>query len=412
MVAERRPAARPPAREAHHPADRLGRLAIEGAFLVFGRAKELEAQGREVIHCELGEPDFPSPAHVIDAGTRAINDGQTKYTAPAGMPELREALADYARGRGIDAGPGDIVVTSGAKPMLQYALLAVVNPGDEVLVPDTGFPIYPSAVRLADGIVRTYPISLTGGRFQLDFDALRAAITKRTRVIVLNSPHNPSGWTASKADLATLAELVLKHDLWVVSDEIYSGLAYDYPDGAPPSVAAVKELRQRTIIIDGFSKRWAMTGWRLGFGIIPRELVTPVINLVINNTSCTPPFIQRAGVAAVRGPQDCVTALRNSLKARRDRFVSALSRIPGVVCVPPAGAFYAFADVRGVLKAAKMDTETFQRRVLDDHGLAACAGTDFGANGTGFLRFSFATAAPKLDRAVELLHQARAAFVR
>ena len=387
-------------------AARLGKLAIEGAFAVAAAARALELSGREVVHLELGQPDFPSPNHAIGAGIRALEADDAKYTAPAGIPELRNAILAYARGRGIPAELGNIVVTSAAKPMLQYALLAAVNPGDEVLIPSPGFPIYPSAVRLAGGLERTYTIGMTAEGWRLDWDSLERQITPRTRAIVLNSPHNPTGWTATQSDMERIGRLATEHNLWVISDEIYSGLAYDYADGTSPSAAAVPGLLDRTIIIDGFSKRWSMTGWRLGFGIVPAALYEDVVALIINNTSCTPPFIQRGGLAAVEGSQDVVHALRKSLHERRDRFVAGLNTVPGMTCAMPAGAFYAFADVRKILAKSKLSTEAFAAKLLQDFGVAACPGTDFGPTGDGFIRFSFATAAPKLDRAIELLHTA------
>jgi aspartate aminotransferase len=387
-------------------AERLSRLAIEGAFAVNASARALEATGREVIHLELGQPDFPSPNHALAAGVKALEADDAKYTAPAGIPELREAILAYARARGIPAELNNIVVTSSAKPMLQYALLLAVNPGDEVLIPSIGFPIYPSAVRLAGGIVKTYPIELTAGpepTWQLDFAALESALTPKTRAIVLNTPHNPTGWTASRDDMTRIGRIATERNLWVISDEIYNGLAYDFPGGGSPSAAAVPGLLDRTIIIDGFSKRWSMTGWRLGFGIVPTAIYDDLLALVINNTSCAPPFIQRGGLAAISGPQDVVHALRNSLDARRKSFTAGLNAIPGVRCAPVAGAFYAFADVRALLKRSGLSTEAFQERLLQEYGVAGCPGTDFGTGGEGFIRFSFATAAPKLERALELL---------
>ncbi|MEA3247037.1 MAG: aminotransferase class I/II-fold pyridoxal phosphate-dependent enzyme [Gemmatimonadota bacterium] len=385
------------------PADRLGKLAIEGAFAVAAAARALELAGREVVHLELGQPDFPSPSHATDAGVRALEADDAKYTAPAGIPELREAIVAYARTRGIPATLGNVVVTSAAKPMLQYALLAAVNPGDEVLIPTPGFPIYPSAVRLAGGIERTYTIGMTDAGWRLDWASFDAQLTPRTRAIVLNTPHNPTGWTATREDLERIARVAQERNLWVISDEIYSGLAYDYPDGISPSAAAVPGMLDRTIIIDGFSKRWSMTGWRLGFGIVPEALYEDLVALVINNTSCTPPFIQRGGLAAVAGPQDVVHALRKSLHERRDRFVAGLNTVPGMRCALPSGAFYAFTDVRALLDSSRLDTDALASRLLQEFGVAGCPGTDFGPTGTGFVRFSFATAAPKLDRAIEIL---------
>jgi aspartate/methionine/tyrosine aminotransferase len=391
-------------------ASRLDLLAIEGAFAVAAAARELDLAGREVIHLELGQPDFPSPSHATAAGIKALEADDAKYTSPAGLPELRAAIVQYARGRGIPAELENVVVTSAAKPMLQYALLAAVNPGDEVLIPAPGFPIYPSAVRLAGGIEKPYPILFTDAGWRLDWDAIERQLSPRTRAIVLNSPHNPTGWTATREDLERVGRIATERNLWVISDEIYSGLAYDYADGSSPSAAAVPGLLDRTIIIDGFSKRWSMTGWRLGFGIVPKALFADFVALIINNTSCAPPFIQRGGLAAVSGPQDEVHALRKSLRERRDRFVAGLNSVPGMLCALPSGAFYAFTDVRALLKKSGLDTNTLQSRLLQEFGVAACPGTDFGPAGEGFVRFSFATAAPKLDRAIELLTAAAKKF--
>ena len=400
------PANTSPANTSPTKAARLGRLAIEGAFAVAAAARELEQSGREVVHLELGQPDFPSPDHAIAACVRALEADDARYTAPSGIPELRAAILAYARTRGITAALGNIVVTSAAKPMLQYALLATVNPGDEVLIPSPGFPIYPSAVRLAGGVERVYTIGSTRDGWRLDWDSLERQVTPHTRAIVLNSPHNPTGWTASEADMARIGRIATEHNLWVISDEIYSGLAYDHPNGISPSAAAVPGLIDRTIIIDGFSKRWSMTGWRLGFGIVPAALYNDIVALIVNNTSCTPPFIQRGGLAAVEGSQDVVHALRKSLHERRDRFVAGLNTVPGITCALPAGAFYAFADVRPILATSGLSTDDFAAKLLQEFGVAACPGTDFGPTGDGFIRFSFATAAPKLDRAIELLRDA------
>lgn len=392
-------------------ASRLGQLAIEGAFAVAAAARAREASGKEVVHLELGQPDFPSPPQATEAGVQALEADDAKYTAPAGIPELRQAILGYARNRGIPATLNNVVVTSAAKPMLQYALLATVNPGDEVLTPTPGFPIYPSAIRLAGGTPVPYAIVPSANGWTLDWDGIERGLSPRTRAIVLNTPHNPTGWTATGADLQRIADIAATRNLWLISDEIYSGLAYDYADGQSPSMAANPGMLDRTLIVDGFSKRWSMTGWRLGFGIVPESLFEDVVALVINNTSCTPPFIQRGGVAAVAGPQDVVHALRNSLRERRDRFVAGLNQVNGVTCAMPSGAFYAFAEVRALEEASGLRTEELASRLLSEFGIAACPGTDFDEIGRGFVRFSFATAAPKLDRAIELLHAASARWM-
>jgi aspartate aminotransferase len=396
---------RPPSRQPSSPrtASRLDALLIEGTFRVAAEARLLELQGRQIIHLEFGEPDFPAPEHIVEAAVRALREGDTKYAPPPGIPALREALAKAARGRGIAATPDGILVTSGAKPMLQYAVFAVVQEGDEVLVPDTGFPIYPSLVRLAGGVPSRYPVVQQGDGYALDLDALAAAVTPRTKALMINSPHNPTGWVASAAEMEGVAKLALVHDLWVISDEIYDGLTYEA--GGSPSFAAIPELKERTIVIDGFSKRYAMTGFRLGFGIVPPDLARHITSLIINNTSCAPHFVQRAGLAALEGPQDCIAEFREAFRARRDMFTAALDVIPGVAAPRPAGAFYAFADVRKALRRAGISTGTLATRLLHDFGVAALPGTDFGPGGEGFLRLSFASAPALLERGAGLFRE-------
>lgn len=384
-------------------ASRLDALLIEGSFRVAAEAQPLEAQGKEIIHLEFGEPDFPAPAHIVEAAMRALREGDTKYAPPPGIPALREAIAKAARARGISATAEGILVTSGAKPMLQYAVFAVVQEGAEVLVPDTGFPIYPSLVRLAGGVPRPYPVVRQGDGYALDLDALAAAVTPRTKALMVNSPHNPTGWVASAAEMEAIAKLALAHDLWVISDEIYDGLTYEA--AGSPSFAAIPGLKDRTIVIDGFSKRYAMTGFRLGFGIVPPNLARHITSLIINNTSCAPHFVQRAGLAALEGPQDCIAEFREAFRARRNMFTAALELIPGVAAPRPAGAFYAFADVRKALKRAGISTGALATRLLHDFGVAALPGTDFGPGGEGFLRFSFASAPALLERGAGLFRE-------
>lgn len=381
-------------------ASRLDALLIEGTFRVAAEARALEAQGKQIIHLEFGEPDFPAPTHIVEAAVRALREGDTKYAPPPGIPVLREAIAKAARARGIAATAEGILVTSGAKPMLQYAVFAVVQEGDEVLVPDTGFPIYPSLVRLAGGVPRRYPVVRQGDGYALDIDALAAAVTPRTKALMLNSPHNPTGWVATAGELEAMAKLALANDLWVISDEIYDGLTYEA--GGSPSIAEIPGLKDRTIVIDGFSKRYAMTGFRLGFGIVPPGLARHITSLIINNTSCAPHFVQRAGLAALEGPQDCIVEFREAFRARRNMFTAALDLIPGVTAPRPAGAFYAFADVREALERAGISTGVLATRLLHDFGVAALPGTDFGPAGEGFLRFSFAAAPALLERAAGL----------
>ena len=373
-------------------------LGIESAFEVAAAARRLEAQGRSVVHTEIGEPDGPTPAHIVEGGIRALRDGATRYAPAAGVAALRDAIAAHMADRGVSATAEQVVVTSGAKPMLLYAVLALVRPGDEVLVPDPGFPIYESAVRLVGGVPIPYPVFPTDGA--LRDEAIAAAITPRTRVLVLNLPGNPTGTAVPAAVLDAIAELAVRHDLAVLSDEIYSRL---YFAGVHESVASRPGLAQRTVLVDGFSKTYAMTGWRLGYGVMPARLAERVTALVINSTSCVPPFIQLAGLAALAGPQQCVTALVSRLRANRDNIVRGLNAIPHVHCASPSAAFYAFPDVSGLLERSGLSSTTLSRILLDVYGLATLAGSSFGARGEGHLRLSFATSPKLLAAALDRL---------
>ena len=374
-------------------------LETESAFDVLTRARRLETRGRDVVHLEVGEPDFPTPGHIVEAGVRALRGWATRYAPPAGLPELRAAIADSMRDRGVVATPEQVIVTSGAKPMLFYALTALVTAGDEVLVPDPGFPIYRSVVTFAGGRPVGYPVT-PARPSGLDPGEIARRITPRTRVLVLNSPHNPTGTAADGATLAALADLVCRYDLVVVSDEIYSRLLYE---GEHRSIAALPELAGRTVIVDGFSKAYAMTGWRLGYGVMPPALARYVERLVINTTSCAPPFVQLAGLAALEGPQDCVAAMRAELVARRDLLVGRLNRVRGCTCAVPGGAFYAFPSFAPLLEELGLTADLFAAALLDEFGLACLAGTAFGPGGGGHLRLSFAASAASLKQALELL---------
>ena len=381
------------------PASRLIALSSEGAFEVLGAARRLEEAGRHVVHLEIGEPDGATPSHVVEAAVRALHDGHTRYVNPAGLPALRDTIAASLAGRGIRAGAENVVVVPGAKPMLFYALLAVLEPGDEVLVPDPGFPIYPSVVRFAGAVPVRYPLDTLGG---LDPERLASLIGPRTRALVVNLPGNPTGGIATTDALLAIAELALRHDLVVISDEVYGRIRYDRRED---SIASVPGMLERTIIVDSFSKAYAMTGWRLGFGLLPAALVERVTTLVVNGTSCTPPFVQLAGLAALTGPQDAVTAAVARLERRRDWLVDGLNGLPGIHCARPAGAFYAFPDVRQVEKRAGLSTRQLAARLLEAHGVAVLPGTDFGPGGAGHLRLSFAVSPADLDLALERIRE-------
>ncbi|OLC10184.1 MAG: hypothetical protein AUH41_03410 [Gemmatimonadetes bacterium 13_1_40CM_66_11] len=386
------------------PAGRLIALSGEGAFEVLVAARRLEDAGRHVVHLEIGEPDGATPPHVVEAAVRALHDGQTRYVNPAGLPALRDAIAASLAWRGVrDAAAENVVVVPGAKPMVFYALLAVLEAGDEVLVPDPGFPIYPSVARFAGAVPVRYPLDARGG---LDAERIAALIGPRTRALVVNLPGNPTGGVASTDALHAVAELALRHDLIVISDEVYGRIRYDR-GGRADSIASLPDMLDRTIIVDSFSKSYAMTGWRLGFGVLPAALVERVTTLVVNGTSCTPPFVQLAGLAALTGPQDAVTATVARLERRRDWLVDGLNGLPGIRCPRPDGAFYAFPDVRQLEERAGggLSTRQLATHLLEAYGVAVLPGTDFGPGGAGHLRLSFAVAPANLDLALERLRE-------
>jgi aspartate aminotransferase len=376
-------------------ADRMALLSGEGALDVFARAQALEREGRTVVHLELGAPDVDAPPHVVEAAIAALRAGDARYVSPQGLPELREAVAADARSRGVDADADRVVVTPSAKTAVFYAMVATVEPGSEVLVPDPGFPIYRSMARFAGGVPIGY--ALDAGNAP-DVDDIAARIGPRTRVLCLNSPNNPTGGALTADATARLAELAERHDLRVVTDDIYSRLVFD--GERAPTIAAFDGARERTLLVDGFSKSYAMTGYRLGYLVVPRPWVAPLVTLSINGHTCVPPFIQRAGIAALTGPQDIVASQVAAYRMRRDRLVQGLNALPGVHCAVPAGAFYVFPDFTELLRERGMTSREFARRLLEDHGVAAIDGAAFGTRGEGRIRFSFASAQADLDAAI------------
>lgn len=392
-----------PPRAPLRTATRLETLSGEGAFEVVARARALTAAGHDVIQLAIGEPDFPTPPHVVEAGVRALREGHTRYVAPEGIPALRATIAATLARRGVPTAAEEIVVTPGAKPAIFYSLLALVSPGDEVLLPDPGFPIYRSVVRFCGGVPVTY--GLRADRAHLpDVEEIAARITPRTRVLILNAPHNPTGGSVDLPTLERLAELVERHDLAVVSDEIYSRLhlANDGA-GSAPSLASIPGLRDRTVVVDGFSKTYAMTGWRLGFAALPAQLVERVATLAVNAHSCVPSFVQEAGVAALTGPDAPVRAMLAELHRRRDALLAALGAIPGVSCAVPAGGFYAFPSLAAVLAPRGIPAATVADRFLGEHGVALLAGTAFGERGEHHLRICLTSPAATLERAAAQL---------
>ncbi len=379
-------------------APRVNQLKVESAFEVLVRARALEKQGRNIIHLEIGEPDFPTPPHIIEAGKRALDEGYTKYGPTAGLPELRESIARYiSRTRGITAGPDSVCVVPGAKPIMFFTMLALLEAGDEVIYPDPGFPIYESMIRFTGAVPVPIPLLESRG-FSFDIDMFRSKLSDRTRMVILNSPHNPTGGTIPPEDMDQLAGMLRDRDLVVLSDEIYSRLCYD---GAPVSIASYAGMQERTVILDGFSKTYSMTGWRLGYGVMPAWLAEAVNTLMVNSNSCTATFTQRAGIAALEGPQDCVDNMAAEFRRRRDAVCAGLNTIPGFRCPVPTGAFYAFANV----EATGINSRELSDYLLNEAGVACLNGGAFGAHGEGYIRFSYANSMPNLMEAVERIRK-------
>lgn len=371
----------------------IGRLGTEGAFAVLARARELEREGRDVIHLEIGEPDYETPAHVSEAAFAAVRAGHTHYCPSAGLYELREvAAAHLARTRAIDVDAGRVLVANGAKPFLFFTILAVCDPGDEVIYPDPGFPIYESTVSWAGAVPVPLPLREERG-FGFDPDELAALVTSRTRLVILNSPHNPTGGVLSADELAAAAATLAASDAWVLSDEVYSRITYDRPFA---SIASLPGMTERTVVLDGFSKTYSMTGWRVGYAAVPEPLVDPLTRFLVNSTSCVPPFAQLAGVAALTGPQDQPDEMVAEFRRRRDVLVPALDALPGVTCVEPEGAFYAFPNVSGL----PLSADAFAELLLEQAGVALLPGSAFGRHALDNLRISYATSLELLEAAV------------
>jgi aspartate/methionine/tyrosine aminotransferase len=375
-------------------AKRMGRLGTETAFEVLLKARRLEAEGADIIHLEIGEPDFETPSNIIDAGVDALNNGFTHYGPSPGLQDLRDRIAqEIVDTRGISVTGENVVVTPGGKPIMFFAILALVDEGDEVLYPNPGFPIYESMIDFAGGV--PVPMKLLAERdFRIDLDEVAGQFSPRTKLMIVNSPNNPCGSIIEKDDLEALAAMAREHDVVVLSDEIYSRFLYE---GEHHSITQFEGMRDRTIILDGFSKTYAMTGWRIGFGVMPVELVEPISRLGTNSVSCTASFTQMAAIEAMEGPQDDAYKIVEEFRKRRSIIVDGLNEIPGIRCPMPKGAFYTFPSVEGT----GMTSREFADGLLEEGGVACLAGESFGKYGKGCVRFSFANSAENLERALE-----------
>ncbi len=375
-----------------HP--RSQRLETENAFKVLARAQELEAGGRDIVHLEIGQPDFPTPEHIREAAIQAIRDGKTGYVPAPGIPPLREAIAaDAGRRRGLEFSAEQVIVTPGAKPIMLYTIQSLVGEGDEVIYPDPGFPMYRSLI--AHSGARAVPLPIREAKdFRFDADEFRSLLSDRTRLVILNSPQNPTGGVFTLEDLEVVAAAARERDFAILSDEIYINILYE---GTHTSIAALPGMQERTIILDGLSKSYAMTGWRLGYGIVPLELAETFELYNVNIVSCAANFNQWGGLAAITGPQDATAAMVAEFKRRRDFLVDGLNQLPGVGCVRPAGACYAFPNIRETGRSA----EDLADALLEEAGVAVLAGTSFGAEGEGYLRLSYATTIERLAIALE-----------
>jgi len=381
-------------------ADRMKTLGTETAFEVLAKAKALEKQGKEIVHLEIGEPDFDTPKNIKDAAAKALSAGYTHYTPSAGMPELRQAVADYiSKTRKLDVKPEEVVITPGGKPIMFFSILALVNPGDEVLYPNPGFPIYESLINFVGA--KPVPIQLKEQNdFGLDPEYVKKMITKKTKMIILNSPENPTGGVVTREQLRVIADSISdRNDVFVLSDEIYSRIIYE---GKHESITQFPGMKDKTILLDGFSKTYAMTGWRLGYGVMRKDLAEKVAQLMTNSNSCTCAFTQLAGVEALTGSQKEPERMDEEFRKRREVIVSGLNNIEGITCKKPHGAFYVFPNITGT----GMDCRKLGEHLLNNAGVAVLAGTSFGKYGEGYLRLSFANSIENIKKALDRIEKA------
>ncbi len=379
-------------------ARRMSRLGTETAFEVLNKARALERQGKDIVHLEIGEPDFDTPPNIVEAAVQALHKGWTHYGPSAGLPDLRQTIAEeVSRTREVPCKPEEVVVVPGGKPIIFFSILSLVDEGDEVIYPNPGFPIYESMIHYNGG--RAVPIKLREQRdFRLDVDELASLITDRTRLIIINSPHNPTGGVLDRRDIHDVAEAIGDRNIMVLSDEIYSRLIFD---GQHYSLMTVPGFKDRTILLDGFSKTYAMTGWRMGYGVMRADLAAQVTRLMTNSNSCTASFTQVAGIEALRGDQSSVEHMRSEFQRRRDVFVAGLNQIKGFSCRMPKGAFYVFPNVQQTGWKSKKLADA----LLEEAGVACLSGTAFGEFGEGYLRFSVANSLENLNKALDRLEQ-------
>lgn len=379
--------------------NRMKRLGTETAFEVMARAKALEAQGQDIIYLQIGEPDFATPRHIIEAGVTALRDGETHYSPAAGIMPLREAIVvDVESRRGVRPNVNQVVVTPGAKPIMFFTFLACIDPGDEVIYPNPGFPIYESVINFVGGIPVPLPL-WEENDFRFNPDEFRSLVTDKTRMIIINTPQNPTGGIFTKEDIEVVAEVAKERNILVLSDEVYKNIIYE---GEHASIFSIPGMQEQTILLDGFSKTYAMTGWRLGFGVMREDLAKKVEQLMINSNSCTATFSQYAAIEALKGPTEEVDAMVEKFRMRREFIVAGLNEIPGISCIMPKGAFYVFPNVKNI----KMNAQKLEHFLLQEAGVAVLSGTAFGKYGDGYLRFSYANSIENIGRALERVKDA------